>query len=181
MQGDIARAFVLSLCVLVYWVRVMIMLFVFYRRSMYWREALIIVNTMPWCILYIAYSGGQTSGPVRLIEIVGVALFGIGSYFNTAGEWARNKWKLDPVNKGQIYRSGLFSHVRHINYTGDILLFFGFALIARAMPLLIIPIGMAVLFLFVLVPRKERYLQQKYRAQFDDYARKSKMLIPFIL
>ena len=82
---------------------------------------------------------------------------------------------------GRLYTEGLFAHVRHINYSGDVLLFSGIALVAHHYELLWIPLGMAFGFLFWLVPLKESYLRTKYGQEFEDYAARTKMLIPLIV
>ena len=168
-------------CFAIYILRVLVTIFMFFRRVMYWREALVIANIMPWCLIYTAYYGGQQTEPIGLIEVVGVVFFALGSYLNSAGEYARHRWKMDPVNAGHLYTKGLFTYVRHINYTGDILLFSGIALVAHQFSLLMIPLCMAFFFFLVLVPLKERYLSDKYGQEFQDYAAKTKTLIPMVV
>ncbi|MDP6345938.1 MAG: DUF1295 domain-containing protein [Alphaproteobacteria bacterium] len=180
-DGDLVRGGILLVCLAIYVMRVFATLFVFYRRVMYWREALLIANLMPWFLVCIAYYGGRQTGPIGLLEAIGLAIYLLGSYLNSAGEYARHKWKLAPANAGRLYTSGLFTAIRHVNYTGDILLFSGLALVAHQFGLLVIPLGMAFFFLFVLIPLKERYLSGKYGREFEAYAARTKMLIPKVL
>ncbi len=180
-NGDFVRDSMLLACLAIYLLRVLVTIFVFFRRVMYWREALVIANIMPWCLIYTAYCGGQQIEPIGLIEVIGVLFFVLGSYLNSAGEYARHRWKMNPMTAEHLYTGGLFTYVRHINYTGDILLFSGIAFVAHQFGLLMIPLGMAFFFFLVLVPLKERYLRSKYGQEFEDYAAKTKMMIPMVV
>jgi protein-S-isoprenylcysteine O-methyltransferase Ste14 len=46
--------------------------------------------------------------------------------------------------------------------------------------MLVIPLIMAVNFVFIIIPSLDRYLEEKYGAEFRDYAQKAKKLIPWI-
>ena len=85
------------------------------------------------------------------------------------------------MNAGRLYTEGLFAHVRHINYSGDVLLFSGIAMVAHHYELFWIPFGMASFFLLWLAPLKERYLRTKYGQEFEVYAARTKMLIPLVV
>ncbi len=180
-NGDFVRDSLLIACLTIYVLRVLVTLFVFFRRILYWREALLIASAMPWCLVYFAIYCGRNLPPIGLIEVTGVALFVLGSYLNSAAEYARHRWKQEPMNAGRLYTEGWFAHIRHVNYAGDILLFSGIALAAHQFGLLLIPLAMAFIFLLVLIPLKERYLSAKYGQAYRDYAARTKMLIPMIL
>ncbi len=179
-DGEVLRDGLLLACLAIYVVRIYFTLFVFFRRILMWREALIVSSIMPWCVLYAAQAARQ-SDPVGLMEVAGLLLYAAGSYVNSAGEYARFRFKSDPANAGRLYTGGLFARVRHVNYLGDILLFSGIALVAHQLILLLIPWIMALLFLLVLAPLKERYLRAKYGEEFESYAARSKMLIPYVI
>jgi len=147
---------------------------------MYWIEAIIIANIMPWIFPYIAYTSGQYRKPAGLIEVIGILLFVIGSYLNSSSEYLRYSWKQKDENTGRIYTGGLFKYATNINYFGDIVLFIGLAFIAHQVQLLIIPASMGFIFILILIPLKENYLKQKYGEEFVKYAAKTKKLIPLI-
>ncbi len=180
-DGDVVRDSLLLAGLAICLLRTFVTLFVFYRRTMYWREALIIANIMPWCLIYFAYFGGQNSGPIGWLEVSGIVLFLFGSYLNSASEYGRYRWKSEPANAGRLYTKGLFAHVRHVNYTGDVVMFSGLALVAHNIALLLIPFSMAFIFMLVLVPLKEVYLRNKYGREFEDYATRTKMIIPLVI
>jgi protein-S-isoprenylcysteine O-methyltransferase Ste14 len=179
-NGDYVRNVLIISCMILYFLRLSATLLFFFQRKMYWIEAIIIANIMPWIFPYIAYSSGQYSKPVGLIEVGGILLFLSGSYLNTASEYLRFSWKQEAENAGRIYTGGLFKYAVNINYFGDIVLFTGLAAIAHQVELLIVPASMGLIFVLILIPLKEKYLKQKYGEAFVEYAAKTKKLIPLI-
>ena len=180
IKGDFFRNILILSCFIIYCLRLSGTLFIFFQRKMYWIEAIIIANLMPWIFPYIAWVGGNSDQPVGLIEIGGLFLFLIGSYLNTSSEYSRHTWKQKKENRGHLYTDGLFKHVRHINYFGDILLFMGIAAVAHRFVLLVIPVSMALIFVMVLIPLKENYLKSKYGSEFDKYVVRTKKIIPIL-
>ena len=51
----------------------------------------------------------------------------------------------------------------HINYFGDIVLFTGLAIVTHSLSMLVIPLIMAVNFVFNIIPSLDRYLEKKYK------------------
>ena len=180
IKGNFLRNTIISSCFIIYFLRLLVTLFVFFQRKMYWIEAIIIASLMPWFISYIARVGGNNCQSVGLIEIGGFILFLFGSYLNTASEYSRYTWKQKQENRGHLYTNGLFKHVRHTNYFGDILLFTGIAAVGHRFELLFVPASMALIFIVILIPLKEKYLKNKYGTEFDKYVSKSKKIIPML-
>jgi protein-S-isoprenylcysteine O-methyltransferase Ste14 len=180
VNGDLVRNILILSCMIIYFFRLLFTMFVFFQRKMYWIEAIVIANIMPWIFPYIAYKSGGYTDSIGWIEIIGLLLFLTGSYLNTASEYFRYSWKQKRENAGHIYTGGLFKYARHINYFGDIVLFTGMAMAAHQIQLLIIPIWMAFNFVVILIPLKENYLKDKYGNEYISYAANTKMLIPLI-
>jgi steroid 5-alpha reductase family enzyme len=180
INGNFVRNILLLSCFCIYFLRLMIGLLVFFKRKMYWAEAIVIASIMPSILPYIAYISGKTIQPIGIIEIFGILLFLIGSYLNTVSELLRYYWKKKEKNRGHIYTGGLFKYAIHINYFGDILLFTGLVAIAHQVELLIIPASMGLFFALILIPLKEKHLKRKYGKDFKEYASNTKKLIPII-
>jgi protein-S-isoprenylcysteine O-methyltransferase Ste14 len=178
--GDLTRRVLLMGCALVYFTRLLFTAFLFMKRKMAWSEALTIAFWIYLIYTVFATTGGTNRRPIDLVTILGLALFVLGSYLNTGSEYMRHVWKRQPENAGKLYTGGLFRYARHINYFGDITLFTGFALVAGRLPALIIPALMIVFFATFNVPALDKYLAGRYGQAFDDYARKTKRLIPFV-
>jgi len=118
--------------------------------------------------------------PLDWIDFGAFILFALGCYLNTASEMQRDTFKKKPENKGKLYTKGLFSLSMHINFFGDILWVIAYALVARNPWATFIPVFIISFFAFYNVPMLDKYLAQRYGAQFDAYARRTKKLIPFI-
>jgi steroid 5-alpha reductase family enzyme len=178
--GNFYRQIILIMCGFIYLTRLVFTMFVFLRRRISWPEALPISVLMSLALYGFIYIGGINAQPLNIMDFTGVVLYLTGSYVNTVSELKRYQWKSGPQNQGRLYTGGLFKRVRHINYFGDMMLFFGFALITHDMRALYIPFFMALNFVFILIPAKEAYLKAKYGKDFEEYSRRSKKLIPTI-
>ena len=89
-------------------------------------------------------------------------------------------WKKDPANKGKLYTRGLFKYAMHINYFGDVLLFSGWALLTTQPWTLLLPLCMALSFIYFHIPGLDQYLATRYGQAFQDYTKRTKKLIPGI-
>ena len=180
IHGDPVRNVLILSGMLVYLLRLLVTMFVFFQRKLYWMEALVIANIMPWVFPYVASTAGTIDAPIGTIEIIGILLFITGSYLNSVSEYHRYAWKKKAENAGHLYTGGLFTHVRHINYFGDLVLFSGFAAMAHQVQVMIIPACMAAVFTVIIIPLKENYLKEKYGDAFVSYASRTKKLVPFV-
>lgn len=120
------------------------------------------------------------SEPIDGLDYFAIMLFIIGCVLNSGSEILRNEWKNKPENKGKIYTKGFFKYSRHINYFGDILWVIAYALITKNWYSLTIPFFLFNFFAFYNAPKLDKYLKDKYRKGYDEYAKNTKMLIPFI-
>eukprot|EP01006_Ploeotia_vitrea_P060943 TRINITY_DN76898_c0_g1_i1.p1 TRINITY_DN76898_c0_g1~~TRINITY_DN76898_c0_g1_i1.p1 ORF type:complete len:241 (+),score=19.11 TRINITY_DN76898_c0_g1_i1:26-724(+) len=114
----------------------------------------------------------------------GISLFTFfyitGSIFGTLSEWQRTQFKKNPRNKGKLFTGGLYSLCRHPNYFGDVLLFTGWGLLSGSWINLWLPLVMFFNFLFAHVPDMEKYMKERYKAEWPEYERKTKSLVPFV-
>ena len=178
--GDFVRRIMLISCSTVYFLRLLITGLVFLKRKVSWTEAVGISILLYLLHITFAVAGGSETRPVGLNAGLGALLYAAGSYLNTASEYARYMWKKQPKNRGRLYTQGLFKHSMHINYFGDIALFTGFALITRRAYALLVPAIMAMNFLLVMIPMLDSYLEKTYGKDFEEYARRTKKLIPML-
>lgn len=75
---------------------------------------------------------GPQPDHLTLLDALGAALWAIGFFFETLGDWQLVRFKADPGNKGKVLNSGLWRYSRHPNYFGEAALWWGFFLIALA-------------------------------------------------
>jgi len=114
------------------------------------------------------------------LDGLAIILFIAGSWLNTGSEVQRNWWKQDAANKGKCYTGGLFRHSMHINYFGDVVLFSGWSLLTSNLWTLLLPFAMALMFAFLHIPALDAYLAGRYGHAFNEYAKQTKRLIPYV-
>lgn len=57
--------------------------------------------------------------------IPGLLLWAIGMYWEGVSDWQKSNFKMDPLNRGKIMKSGLWAYSRHPNYFGEICIWWG--------------------------------------------------------
>ena len=65
-------------------------------------------------------------------DYLGVAVWGIGFFFEATGDLQLAHFKADPANKGKIMDRGVWGLTRHPNYFGDSAQWWGYYLIAAS-------------------------------------------------
>ncbi|MBW2004073.1 MAG: DUF1295 domain-containing protein [Deltaproteobacteria bacterium] len=180
LAGDIVRRILIASCLIIYFVRLQVTVWVFQKRKWTWLETITITVLMSFVLYVFAKVGGNNKQVVGVVEVIGILLYLSGSYVNTHSEYSRHVWKLKEENRGRLYTKGLFSLSMHINYFGDIVLFTGLALVTHSLSMLVIPLIMSVNFVFNIIPSLDRYLEKKYKDEFRDYSKKTKKFIPLI-
>ena len=160
--------------------RLAYMMFFLLKRKIPWGESVNI--PFAFAIYFIGYALFvlPTSMPIDGLDVFAIVLFIAGGVLNSGGELLRDKWKKDPEHKGRLYTGGFFKYARHINYFGDILWVSAYAILTRNWYAAAIPVFIFCFFAFFNAPKLDTYLKGKYGQDYADYARKTKMLIPFI-
>jgi steroid 5-alpha reductase family enzyme len=133
------------------------------------------------CIyLLLAIAGGTNATAMTGAGAAGAALFLLGSWMNSYAEYARHMWKQRPENRGRLYTLGLFRISRHPNYLGDLISFSGLCIMAGRWITAAIPLIMLAGFVFANIPMLDAHLRAHYGAAYDEYAVRTRKLIPFI-
>lgn len=178
--GDLSRQALLFAGFAIYYIRILFTEFVFLRRGVSWNEVWTIVPWLFFIIVFLCLAGGTNHALFGAAGILGVVCFIAGSWMNSYAEYARHIWKQQPENRGRLYTGGLFRYSRHPNYLGDLLSFSGLCLISGAWITAIIPLLMLAGFVFVNIPVLDSHLHDHYGSAFEDYARRTSKLIPFV-
>jgi len=174
------RLLVLLACILVYLFRQVPVFFLFLRRKVGWFEAATISIIMSLVIGLIVYLTAGSDPRLSAWAFIGVLVYLFGSSLHTATEWSRYRFKQDPANSDRLYTRGLARFGQNMNYTGDLILFTGLAMVSGIASLLFVPLGMLVNFVFFILPEKERYLVGHYPEEWPEYSARTKRLIPWI-
>ena len=64
--------------------------------------------------------------------LAGIALWAVGLFFETVGDFQLARFKRDPANQGKVMDRGLWRYTRHPNYFGDFCVWWGLFLIAAS-------------------------------------------------
>lgn len=97
-------------------------------------QVFILQGFLMWVISTPLLAGQFPGLPARLtgFDILGVIIWVIGFFFETAGDLQLSAFKRDPKNKGQILNTGVWRFTRHPNYFGDAAQWWAYFLIALA-------------------------------------------------
>ena len=178
--GSPDRQVLLFACILIFVARAATTLFVFVKRRIPWWEAAWGGGLIGLALFLFLRQGFMTPQPLGALDVVGILLYLTGSYLGTASEYSRHCWKARPENQGHLYTEGLFKYCRHMNYFGDLLLFFGFAILTRQLWTGMVPLAMGLNLALVIIPAHDAYLATRYGGEFDVYARRTRKLVPFL-
>jgi protein-S-isoprenylcysteine O-methyltransferase Ste14 len=178
--GDVPRRACLAAALSIYYVRILFAEFVFLERGVSWSEVFTIAPWLLGIYLLVGIAGGRNPEPVGLMAMIGIVLFLFGSWMNSYAEYARHVWKRHRENRGRLYTQGLFRYSRHPNYLGDLISFSGICLISGAWVTAVIPVLMLAGFVFVNIPVLDSHLHDHYGVAFDEYASRTRKLIPFL-
>lgn len=179
-SGNVWRQAIIIACFVIYIARASVTLFVFVKRKIPWWETAWGGGLIGIFLYLFLYEGLISPRPLGYVDLLGVLLYIVGSYIGTASEYTRHVWKNRPENQGHLYTEGLFRYSRHINYFGDLLLFTGIAILTTELWAGFVPLGMALNFVFIIIPAHDVYLASRYGIEFEEYAKRAKRLIPFI-
>jgi protein-S-isoprenylcysteine O-methyltransferase Ste14 len=178
--GDPSRRLLLMAFGITLWMRMSFTAFVLLKRRFEWTECIAVIGAVAFYQFGFALLGATSLAPLSAIDLIAAGLFILGSYLNTGSEIQRKKFKTNSFNNGKLYSGGLFSVVRHPNYLGDILWALGWAAATRNIWAVLISLVAAVGFVFLFIPQLSAYLSKQYGEQYEDWARRTKRLIPFV-
>ena len=174
-----SRVIIFSFSVIVF-LRITFTLVYLLKRKIPWEESVSV--PIAFALYYIGFAlfGYNRALPLDWLDLLAVLIFLTGSFLNTFSEIQRHLWKQHPENKEKLYTKGLFGYAMHINYFGDLLWVTAYALVTRNPWSAVIPVFLLCFFAFYNIPKLDAHLAQKYPAQFADYQKRTKRLIPFI-
>lgn len=124
---------------------------------------------------------------IGIILVLGIILLIVGGLFRLisrktltkAGFNIVNSCKLQIIYNQRLITDGVYSHIRHPLYLGEISRNIGFALIFASLYGLVLMI-IASVFLIMRIRIEERMLIGQFGKEYRDYMRKTKKLIPYI-
>ena len=121
------------------------------------------------------------------MDLLAVLIWSTGFFFEAGGDWQLNRFKQDRANEGVLLTSGLWRYTRHPNYFGEIVLWFGVALIATSTlrgwqwATMISPLFVILLLTRVSgIPLLEKRADEKWGGQedYEEYKKNTPIVIP---
>ncbi len=123
----------------------------------------------------------MSSEPLGALEVLGIAFWAVGMFFETAGDFQLSRFKGKPENRGRVMDEGLWRYSRHPNYFGESMIWWGFYLMALGVGgwwTLISPLLMTFLLLKVSgVALLEKDMGQRHPS-YRDYIQKTNAFFP---
>jgi steroid 5-alpha reductase family enzyme len=131
--------------------------------------------------LQVSATLGPTPTPLLPFFIAGVALWGVGVFFEAVGDHQLRVFKADPANKGTVMDRGLWAWTRHPNYFGDACVWWGLWLASIAGWVSLLTVLSPVLMTYFLVYATGARLLEKHmmdRPGFREYRSRTSFFIP---
>lgn len=124
---------------------------------------------------------GNAGSVLGVLDVVGVAVWLLGFYFEVVGDAQLARFIKDPANKGKLMTTGLWAYTRHPNYFGEVTQWWGIWLIALSVSngvfAIIGPLTITFLILKVSgIPMLEKKMEEN--PEFAEYKRKVSKFIP---
>lgn len=155
----------------------------------FWWVSLFTVFLLQGALMWVislpiqAVATAATPRALGLADIVGVALWSIGIFFESVGDWQLRRFKADPAHAGEVLDRGLWAYTRHPNYFGDAMVWWGIFVVATAVPggwtTLFSPLLMTFFLVKVSgVAMLERDISDR-RPAYRDYVRRTSAFVPW--
>lgn len=118
------------------------------------------------------------------LDLLGTALWGVGVYFETVGDYQLARFLADPRNRGTVMNQGLWRYTRHPNYFGDVCVWWGYFLIALAAGAWWSALGPALMTVLIVrvsgvaLTEKSMASSEDRRQGYDEYVRRTNAFFP---
>ena len=148
------------------------------------RKIFLIQAAATWFVslpLQVSAVLGPTPTVLLPVSIAGVALWGVGVFFEAVGDHQLRSFKADPANKGTVMDRGLWAWTRHPNYFGDACVWWGLWLASIAGWISLATVLSPALMTYFLVYATGARLLEKHmmdRPGFREYCSRTSFFIP---
>lgn len=123
------------------------------------------------------------SSSLRISDFAGLMIWTAGFLFEAVGDWQLARFKRNPDNRGAVMDKGLWRYTRHPNYFGEVMIWWGFFLLALGVPKGWITFISPVLITFLLlrisgVTMLESALHDR-KPGYREYVERTSVFIPW--
>lgn len=117
------------------------------------------------------------------LEYLGLVIWVIGFFFEAVGDYQLNRFIKNPQNKGKLLDSGVWKYTRHPNYFGDSAQWWGYFLIACAVPFGFLTVFSPIIMTFFLIKVSGVAMLERSMADrkpgYKEYMRTTNAFIPW--
>lgn len=136
---------------------------------------------LAWLIAMPLAASMTAQTPIYWLDLVALALWLAGFFFEVVGDAQLARFKADPDNQGKVMDQGLWRYTRHPNYFGEFTLWWGYFLFAVAAGgwwTILSPLLMTFLLLKVSgVALLEKDITER-RPKYADYIKRTNAFFP---
>ena len=147
------------------------------------RHVYLTQGVVMWVVSLPVQVAIATPQPLGWLEWVGVAVWAVGMFFETVGDWQLSRFRNDPASRGEVLDTGLWRYTRHPNYFGDAAVWWGLWLIAAAHWPGVLTVFSPLLMTWLLArgtgkPLLEKDIEER-RPGYADYVRRTSGFVPW--
>ncbi len=132
-------------------------------------------------LIIIQYSNQPSK--LGFLEYLGLVIWVIGFFFEAVGDYQLTRFIKNPQNKGKLLDSGVWKYTRHPNYFGDSAQWWGYFLIACAVPFGFLTVFSPIIMTFFLIKVSGVAMLERSMADrkpgYKEYMRTTNAFIPW--
>ena len=140
----------------------------------------LLTNAVGWGYCLPFYFGARNTAALNWVDGLAVLTYVAGTVIHFGSDYQKQRFKARTDSRGKLLNTGFWALSRHPNYFGDFLIYVAFALIGGSVWGWIAPVLNFIQYRFDAIPKNEQWAKEHYGAQWEDYCKKVKMLIPFL-
>lgn len=188
--GDVWRKQMVVVLVLVYVVRMLYTLLVWFNatgasklkdttpKAAILSLPLVLVPVFCWVYTLPFFAAVDRVGPFGLADGAALAVYALGTLFHLGADYQKWQFKQVPANRGVLLRRGFWGMSRHPNYFGDFLIYVSFAIVGLWHWGLVSPLANLVQYFADAIPKNEKQSRQRHGAAWEDYAAHTPIFLP---
>jgi steroid 5-alpha reductase family enzyme len=140
----------------------------------------ILANIVGWGYCLPFYFAVMQKKPLDTSDLFAFAVYVAGTIIHFGSDYQKQRFKRSLGSKGKLLKTGFWALCRHPNYFGDFLIYVAFGLIGHSIWGWISPLLNLLQYLFDAIPKNEKWAAERYGNDWQEYAGRTKRLIPYI-
>ncbi len=146
------------------------------------RKVFLLQALVAWFVSLPLQVGAVSAGGLGILAWAGVALWAVGFFFESVGDYQLQAFKADPASRGKVMDHGLWRYTRHPNYFGDACVWWGLFLLCADAGWPWLTIASPLLMTWLLAAKTGKPLMEKQlsnsRPAYAEYVQRTSGFIP---